>query len=120
VDNIHTDGPPLTSLGFGTFQEMGHADFYPNGGEDQPGCSTLKVGCSHGRAPDLYISSIEQPKTRNPCVLEGKPCSSKSQWKDGKCESCGNGCSEMGYNAYKNTKTVQYYLSTSSKYPFCK
>lgn len=37
VDVIHTDGS--RRIGMGTRDRMGHADFYPNGGKDQPGCS---------------------------------------------------------------------------------
>jgi pimeloyl-ACP methyl ester carboxylesterase len=38
VDVIHTDGAHNLLLGLGTLQPMGHVDFYPNGGYDQPKC----------------------------------------------------------------------------------
>ncbi|WAR23996.1 LIPR2-like protein [Mya arenaria] len=38
VDAIHSDGAPLQDAGFGTILSMGHKDFYPNGGQVQPGC----------------------------------------------------------------------------------
>ena len=37
VDIIHTDANLL-----GTFRVVGDADFYPNGGKDQPGCGAEK------------------------------------------------------------------------------
>ena len=37
VDSIRTDGNLV-----GTFRAVGDADFYPNGGEDQPGCRAEK------------------------------------------------------------------------------
>nr|XP_042906578.1 pancreatic lipase-related protein 2 isoform X1 [Parasteatoda tepidariorum]XP_042906579.1 pancreatic lipase-related protein 2 isoform X2 [Parasteatoda tepidariorum] len=43
VDVIHTNwaGKFWGSVsGFGLEQQVGHFDFYPNGGEDQPGCKT--------------------------------------------------------------------------------
>ena len=38
VDVIHTDSGNLTGLELGFFAPIGHIDFYPNGGTDQPGC----------------------------------------------------------------------------------
>ena len=43
VDVMHTDGKTLIVNGFGTTQEMGHVDFFPNGGFDQVGCGSLDV-----------------------------------------------------------------------------
>jgi pancreatic triacylglycerol lipase len=55
VENIHTNGG---SLGSGIGAAIGHADFFPNGGSVQPGC--LTNSCSHLRAVDLYIESINR------------------------------------------------------------
>ena len=44
VDVIHTDGSSILQLGFGTMQQMGHVDFYPNGGSNQPGCDSDFIG----------------------------------------------------------------------------
>lgn len=44
VDVIHTNGAPLSSLGYGLMQASGHVDFYVNGGEKQPGCKNQISG----------------------------------------------------------------------------
>ena len=44
VDAIHTDTKTLVVKGFGTIQEMGDVDFYPNGGYLQPGCLENQAG----------------------------------------------------------------------------
>jgi len=52
VEGIHTD-----SLASGIGAPIGDADFFPNGGRNQPGC-TVGSGCSHGRAPEFYMESV--------------------------------------------------------------
>ena len=44
VDVIHSNGESLIVGGFGTWEPIGHADFYPNGGRAQRGCHHLIVG----------------------------------------------------------------------------
>lgn len=38
VDVIHSDIEYFVNGGFGLKKKIGHVDFYPNGGWDQPGC----------------------------------------------------------------------------------
>ncbi|KAL4705247.1 hypothetical protein ACJJTC_010266 [Scirpophaga incertulas] len=74
VDIIHTNGRLLTKMGLGVPHTIGHADFYPNGGMQQPGChesSSLwyqmlptklqllqQAVCSHGRSYLLFTESL--------------------------------------------------------------
>jgi len=56
VECIHTNGPTIILVGAGIGAPIGHADFFPNGGDSQPGCLTNT--CSHGRAVDYYVESV--------------------------------------------------------------
>lgn len=55
VDVVHTDVASIISGGFGLNQTCGHVDFYPNGGENQPGCKETPI--------KNVIDSISKEKT---------------------------------------------------------
>ncbi|XP_055598824.1 inactive pancreatic lipase-related protein 1 isoform X2 [Uranotaenia lowii] len=61
VDVIHTCAGML-----GQEQNLGHADFFPNGGRaNQPGCSGMNDftgACSHGRAYEYFAESVNYQK----------------------------------------------------------
>jgi len=134
VDIIHSDGSAfLGSLGMGYRSSVGHVDFYPNGGGDQPGCDksvgsklinsasaglskgtdALKdtFACSHQRAYEYYIESINFE-----CPFRAYPCKSYDDFKAAKCLSCGDGqCSRMGYHADQSEARGDFYVMTNQK-----
>ncbi|AWP00106.1 putative lipase member H-like [Scophthalmus maximus] len=125
VDVLHTD---IDSLGYR--EPLGHIDFYANGGTDQPGCpKTIFSGssyfkCDHQRSVLLFLGSVNQT-----CVIRAFPCSSYTDFLDGKCQSCDQfgaaGCPVFGYDVtrWKDTllrlRQTKTFFSTNSKSPFC-
>ena len=64
VDVIHTDGSQDFADGFGLMKPLGHIDFFPNGGREQPGCNDVKnsVVVSHLKGMRLnciYLKLLE-------------------------------------------------------------
>lgn len=53
VQAIHTE-----TLLWGTVWTVGHADFYVNGGDYQPGCGWFGTRCSHIYSVQLFIESL--------------------------------------------------------------
>ncbi|XP_020008795.1 pancreatic lipase-related protein 2-like [Castor canadensis] len=113
VDVIHTDGAPIIpNLGFGMSQKVGHLDFFPNGGEEMPGCqkniiSTIIdingiwegtqnfIACNHQRSHEYYSSSI-----LNPDGFLGYPCTTYQEFQENGCFPCpAEGCPKMGHHA---------------------
>lgn len=124
VDAIHTDSKTLRVHGFGAIQEMGHIDFYPNGGSSQVGCENFDISvvqymaCSHYRVLRYYIESINSP-----CPYYGYPCKNFKEFKLGLCSYCPEeGCPKMGYHVTQPKKKLdgmKYYSKTHKAYPFC-
>ncbi|RMC02235.1 hypothetical protein DUI87_21402 [Hirundo rustica rustica] len=83
------DGTLGRITGLGYEEALGHIDFYPNGGTDQPGCPlTIFSGlqyfkCDHQRSVFLFLSSLTQS-----CNITTYPCNSYRNYRNGKCTSC--------------------------------
>ncbi|XP_011684982.1 PREDICTED: pancreatic lipase-related protein 2-like [Wasmannia auropunctata] len=135
VDVIHTDGSQDFMDGFGLLKPIGHIDFFPNGGREQPGCTDIKnsvvvshlkedvldknIACSHLRAFQLYVESIRSQSEK--CKFIAWPCSQGAiSYAKGMCfpmEST-NWNQEMGYAANRGALGI-YYLATKAETPFC-
>ncbi|CAF1347936.1 unnamed protein product [Rotaria sordida] len=141
VDVIHTDGSHNLLLGFGSLQRMGHVDFYPNGGYDQPKCPAtsgkilnlvVQLGqmdvqrfietslCSHLAAVYFFTDSI-----RNQCPYIGYSCSNYDDFNSGKCSLQCDGnkhqCNRMGYWTSSTDGKDSLYLKTqdANAFPYC-
>ncbi|XP_019865288.2 pancreatic triacylglycerol lipase [Aethina tumida] len=144
VDIIHTDASQFIRGGLGIVESIGHVDFYPNGGTEQPGCGKSIVqyindesgsfvkglkkylGCNHLRSHEYFYASID-----GKCSFKGVPCSSYKDFVNGKCFDCGKKgerCLRMGFHgrkSYEKLKTkpnkgsMVQYLMTADKRPYC-
>ncbi|XP_056633738.1 pancreatic lipase-related protein 2-like [Diorhabda sublineata] len=106
VDVVHTDSSPYLTDGFGLWDPIGHVDFFPNGGQDQPGCNDVKdsivvshferglsseLVCSHIRAFHLFRESIENMVERkkgntNVCEMTAYYCPrGRISFEEGSC-----------------------------------
>jgi len=114
VENIHTEGSGGHQ---GTIKPMGHIDFYPNGGKNQPGCySAYDYPCSHLRAPQLFVASIKNKtafSAYGPCTdstnLPGS-CSKDETQSLGYWSSC--------HKASSNAKPGLFFLTTGASAPY--
>ncbi|XP_011856518.1 PREDICTED: inactive pancreatic lipase-related protein 1 isoform X1 [Mandrillus leucophaeus] len=139
VDVIHTDAAPLIPfLGFGTNQQMGHLDFFPNGGESMPGCKKNAlsqivdldgiwagtrdfVACNHLRSYKYYLESILDPDG-----FAAYPCTSYKSFESDKCFPCPDqGCPQMGHYADKfagrtSEEQQKFFLNTGEASNFAR
>ena len=107
VDVIHT------SVGFGIEESIGHSDFWPNLGLEQPGCKSNPV-CSHGRSYEFFSESILSSSK----FATSKTCSSPVLWSTGFCKCSSNNCNHMGFYALRVEGS--FYLSTNAQSPYSK
>ncbi|KAM3956621.1 pancreatic triacylglycerol lipase [Aphomia sociella] len=103
VDVIHTNAGLL-----GMEEPVGHADYYPNGGSEQPEC-LLSISCSHSRAWLLFAES-----TINPDAFPAVRCDSWTAFQNG---SCHKEISYMGFPSRHGTRGI-YYLQTAGESPY--
>lgn len=120
VDVIHTNAGNLSEGRLGLNKSIGHVDFFPNGGYDQPGCKFIEeskdFACSHKRAQALYTESLFTN-----CSFISFYC--EKGWDDFKKGSCNTTNSsligEMGYYSINKNGTGNQYLRTNSQPPYC-
>ncbi|GBP69380.1 Pancreatic lipase-related protein 2 [Eumeta japonica] len=102
VDVMHTDAGV-----YGLEDAVGHVDFYPNSGSQQPNC--LFQTCSHSRAWLYYSESVVNP--------EAFPAVRCDSWDDFKNEKCGDEIKYMGYPVTSDTRG-KFYLQSGEDSPY--
>jgi len=112
VDIIHTNSGDMWNGCLSMPTNLGHMDFYPNGGQHQPGCVPLCTpltcpvknlvefltgGCSHRRSEQLYIESITAANNDN-TDFKSRKCDDYEDFTHGICKSkCTDAtCAHMG------------------------
>ncbi|CAG9760514.1 unnamed protein product [Ceutorhynchus assimilis] len=145
VDIIHTDASQFIRGSLGMTESIGHVDYFPNGGTNQPGCGKSMVqfikdekgsffngmkkylACNHVRAHQVFLDSIN-PK----CSYLSVACTSIQDFIDGKCWDCGEygeRCIKFGFYGQKHYNkfygngmnfSLNQYLITGGEKPFCR
>lgn len=111
VEVMHTNGGTL-----GFMDPIGYSDFYPNGGQSQPGCGIDAIGtCAHSRTYEFFSESIYTP-----VGFWSIPCNF-SELRRSRCSRLGT----YGYMSgdpgnYRRFIGGVYYLNTNSRSPFAR
>uniref|UniRef100_A0A667YW43 Lipoprotein lipase n=1 Tax=Myripristis murdjan TaxID=586833 RepID=A0A667YW43_9TELE len=133
VDVLHTNTKGSPDFSIGIQRPVGHVDIYPNGGNEQPGCTfqnAMKmiatfginnvdqiVKCAHERSVHLFIDSLVNRQQQSMAYR----CSSKDAFNRGLCLSCRkNRCNNLGYgvNKVRRARSTKMYLKTGAQMPF--
>ncbi|XP_057366474.1 pancreatic triacylglycerol lipase-like [Daphnia carinata] len=116
VDVIHTNSGPIYLGDVSMEEAIGHVDFYPNGGQKQPGCLLAETrdgetrGCDHSRSVLFFDESINSE-----IGFWGVQCNSFEEFQAGLCD--GNSAALMGEPTPVTTRGI-YYLVTNDVEPF--
>lgn len=120
VDIIHTNSCPLLDFCKGLEDPLGHVDYFPNGGEHQPGSTPpgeewMNASAnftSHGLSHEYWIESIN-----GVTPFTSFPCADWETYEAGGCPDCGQGCLDMGMHASTELLGL-YFLKTNDKPPY--
>ncbi|OWA52475.1 putative Pancreatic lipase-related protein 2 [Hypsibius exemplaris] len=125
VAGVHGNAVSLFLGGFGLYTRVGDIDFYPNGGQHQPGCQHIVTGvissilqfdwgsvpesakCNHNRAIEFAIESVDSTCAGTHVSYA---CDSFDDFKDGKC--FGGETGDMGLFATSRASAKPHYLVT--------
>merc|ERR1712137_110325 len=105
VDVIQTNSGSLIAGGLGYGPPLGHVDFYPNGGERQPGCPDQD--CNHRRCVDYFAESINSGPG-----FGAVECDSWTHYVAGDCAS---GSQLVMGDLTPTTSRGVFYLATNSE-----
>ena len=98
VQVIHTNGGRL-----GVEKRVGHADFFVNGGNEQPGC--LVDLCHHQRSWVYFQESVREDQ-----IYMSRKCDSYYDFLNGFCDN--NDIQYMGYSSNGTYPMGTYFLRT--------
>lgn len=135
MDTVNTN-----SLFLGLGRNIGHVNFFPNGGSDQNGCQidrwpknlsdrvkySRSVICDHSRAFMLVLEDWKN--TTIDCEPVAYACDSYEKYQKGLCSDCGDknqNCELLGLEKVPGKEItppdeeISYFIKTNDKSPFC-
>merc|ERR1719414_159164 len=149
VDIIHTNSGNLWEGGLSFKRNLGDVDFFPNGGERQPGCRqgncTTKISCyfadladmihacSHDRSHEYYTESIESKNEGDGKAFKSYECKGYDNFQSNLCTKfcfIPGHCAHMGelFDVDRSSSLLTrkplenngFYLTTNPSPPFSK
>ncbi|XP_061706209.1 lipase member I-like isoform X2 [Cydia pomonella] len=112
VEVIHTNGNgALGSTAYGIGEPIGTLDFFPNGGDRQPGCGIFDNACHHKRAWQLFAGTVDTGGH-----LIAMKCQNMTQVNNNLCVM--TPAAIMGTLALVKFNTGLHRVNTGSIYPY--
>ena len=115
VDAIHTSaGNDILKGEVGFITPIGHVDFFPHNGTDQPRCvDSLEIACNHYSSVFYFGASISSAKSQ--CTAY--KCINWADFIGQKCAKSGD--ARMGYYSIAAPGRGVHYLAVNKAFPFC-